>query len=310
MEIKRLEELRAEYHARYKKAFRIALVVSTIWVVGNMAFYWVASDGWASEMMYWVGSLIGSLISALFPFFVVIVVFLFKNRKVFAEYSVLYKSVFVEKALKEVFPGCSYQPDTGIERMELAETGMVNTGDVYRSEDLVTGEYRGLKFRQADVLIQERDTDSDGHTTYDTLFRGRWAVFDIKKDFKFKLAVVGKGFAVTSLRNNDKLHKFKAVRLESSEFHRRFNVYAQDGFEAFYLLDPALLARVEALGEAHKNRVALLFVNGELHIAVDNRRDAFEAAPMHKKIDVEAEIGKVREDIKLITDIVDSLKLK
>ena len=310
MEMKRLEELRAEYHERYKKALRVALVAAAIWVVGSMIFYLVAGGAFVPYVMYWIGSLIGSVLSALFPFIVVMIVFLFKNRKVFAEYSALYKSVFVERALKEAFPGCSYRSEAGIERAELAETGMVNVGDVCRSEDLVAGEYRGMKFRQADVLIQERDTDSDGHTTYDTLFRGRWVVFDIKKDFKFKLAVVGKSFQVVSLRNNDKLHKFRKVKLESGEFHRRFNVYAQDGFEAFYLQDPAFLVRAEKLGEAYQNRVALFFVDGELHIAVNNFQNSFEAASIRKEIDEKAEIEKVKKDIKLITDIVDSLKLK
>ena len=122
--------------------------------------------------------------------------------------------------------------------------------------------------------------------------------------------MIGKGFRAESLTNINKMNKFRKVELESSEFHGRFRVYAQDGFEAFYLLDPAFMTRVEKLGEAYRNRVALFFADGELHIAIDNLKNSFEAASMREKIDEEAEIAKVKEDIKLITDIVDSLKLK
>lgn len=208
------------------------------------------------------------------------------------------------------FSGCTYKMDAGIDESELLATSMVYTGDVYRSEDLVCGEYHGLKFKQADVLIQEREEDEDGHTSYRTIFMGRWAVFDIKKSFQYRLAVVGKGFGVASLRSHDKIHKFRRITLESDAFHNRFRVYAEDGFEAFYLLDPAFIERVERLGEAHGGRVALFFVQGELHIAVDNQSDAFEVASINKPIDAKAEVARVRADIKLITDIVDSLKLK
>ena len=57
-------------------------------------------------------------------------------------------------------------------------------------------------------------------------------------------------------------------------------------------------------------RAALFFVDGELHIAVNNFQNSFEAASIRKEIDEKAEIEKVKKDIKLITDIVDSLKLK
>ena len=43
---------------------------------------------------------------------------------------------------------------------------------------------------------------------------------------------------------------------------------------------------------------------------MNNFQNSFEAASMHKEIDEKAEIEKVKKDIRLITDIVDSLKLR
>ena len=310
MQLQDLEQKRAEYHQKYKKALKVALIVSISWSVVGILFSVFALVSTQAPAIAYLFVIFFSLASALFPFTIIMVFFLLKNRRALAEYRSLYKTVFVEEALQEAFPGCVYEANAGIGEVELARLGMVNTGDIFHSEDLVTGDYHGLKFKQADVLIRERDEDSDGNTTYVTLFRGRWAIFDIKKNFDFKLAVVGKSFRVASLRNNDKLHKFRKIELESDGFHGRFNVYAQDGFEAFYLLDPAFMTRVEKLGEACQNRVALFFVGGELHIAVNNFENSFEAASMHKEIDKKAEIEKVKKDIRLITDIVDSLKLR
>ena len=250
MDIRELENKRADYHAKLKRALKTATIVAVVWGVVAALLFVLSSIGSSTPAIVYFFIIFFSFVSAMFPFAIIMVVFLLKNRKTFTEYQTLYKELFVKTALEEVFPGCSYDANAGIERDELRKTGMVYTGDVYNSEDLVTGEYHGMRFRQADVSIQDRDTDEDGHTTYETLFMGRWAIFDIKKEFNFKLAVVGKGFAVANMRNNDKIHKFKPVRLESAEFHQRFKVYAQDGFEAFYLLDPAFMTRVEKLGEA------------------------------------------------------------
>lgn len=310
MQIQKLERLRAEYHAKYKKAQRYSLIAAAVCAVVILAVSLMAFRGGKSSLFSFMFVLIPVFTAAIFPYVLGMIIFYIANRKLVAEYRALYKTTFVEKALGEVFPGCSYQMNAGIDESELLATNMVDTGDVYRSEDLVCGEYNGLKFRQADVLIQEREEDEDGHTSYRTVFEGRWAVFDIKKDFQFKLAVVGKGFGVASLRSRDKIHKFRRITLESDAFHNRFRVYAEDGFEAFYLLDPAFLERIEKLGEAHGGRVALFFVDGKLHIAVDNRSNAFEAASITKPIDVDAEVTRVKADIKLITDVVDSLKLK
>ncbi|MBQ1528507.1 DUF3137 domain-containing protein [Candidatus Saccharibacteria bacterium] len=310
MQIQKLERLRAEYHAKYKKAQRYSLIVAAVCAVVILAVSLMTFRGGKPSLFSFMFVLIPVIMAAIFPYVLGMIIFYIANRKLVAEYRALYKTTFVEKALGEVFPGCSYQMNAGVDESELLATNMVDTGDVYRSEDLVCGEYNGLKFRQADVLIQEREEDEDGHTSYRTVFRGRWAIFDIKKSFQYRLAVVGGRFGVASLRNRDKIHKFRRVTLESNAFHNHFKVYAEDGFEAFYLLDPAFIERVERLGEAHGGRVALFFIGGELHIAVDNQSNAFEVASINRPIDVKAEVARVRADIKLITDIVDSLKLK
>ncbi len=310
MQIQKLERLRAEYHAKYKKAQRYSLIAAIALATLILGISLASSRGGRSSVFSFTFTLVSAFVVAIFPYTFGMIIFYIANHKLAAEYKSLYKSVFVEKALMDSFPGCTYKMDAGIDESELSTTCMVDTGDVYHSEDLVSGEYHGLKFKQADVLIREREEDNEGHTSYRTIFMGRWAVFDIKKDFQFKLAVVGKGFGVASLRSRDKIHKFRRITLESDAFHNRFGVYAEDGFEAFYLLDPAFLERIEKLGEAHGSRVALFFVGGKLHIAVDNRSNAFEAASINKPIDVDAEAARVKADIKLITDVVDNLKLK
>ena len=71
---------------------------------------------------------------------------------------------------------------------------MMDTGDIYSSNDYVEGKYKGILFRQSDVHIQNESTDSDGNTTYTTVFRGRWMIFDFNKPFKANVEVAQKNF--------------------------------------------------------------------------------------------------------------------
>ena len=86
-------------------------------------------------------------------------------------------------------------------------------------------------------------------------------------------------------------------------------MYAEDGFEAFYLLDPAIIERIEKLGARYKDKVAVFFYKGFLHVAIKDSSDSFRVPKASKPIEEGTEMGKVREDLKVLTDLVDGLKL-
>ena len=232
---------------------------------------------------------------------------MFHVRDTGKNYRKAYKAYFVSDALSKVFTDYRFNSDNGISKFEIQKTGMMKTGDVFKSNDLVTGKYKNINFTQSDVHIQDESTDSDGNTTYTTVFKGRWIIFDFKKDIDKKLAVVGKGFRGALVGKHG---GYKELELESSEFHKHFHVYAQDGFEAYYVLDPAFMERVMSLAIKHNDNVYLAFTDGRLHIGIHDGKDSFEPPSYKKSIDEQAEKQKVYKDIKVITDIVDNLKLK
>ena len=302
MQFQEVEKLRINFYNKIRKARRIVLFIALGVVVIFGLLIVLRSRSFLGLFPVVFFGLTTWLTGHVITYFL--------YHKDLMKFYAAYKKYFVESALLKVFPGCSYEFQNGISRERIAETGMMNTGDIFRSEDLVKGEYKGLKFEQSDMIIQEESRDSDGNTTTTTIFSGRYAIFDIKRTFDFRLGVVGKGFQAAQFRRLNKGVKFRKIQTESVEFQKRFRVYAEDGFEAFYLLDPAFIARVDKLGEAYKNRVALFFVNGELHIAVNDNKNSFEPSSYRKPLDEKSEVEKIEKDIKLITDIVDSLKLK
>ena len=121
-----------------------------------------------------------------------------KIQKPKQEFIRAFKNTFVLKSLQSVFTDLVYEPEKGLPYDVIASTNMMNMGDRYESEDYVSAKYKGIKFEQADVHIEEEheSTDSNGHTTrtWVTIFRGKWMIFDFNKTFKANIQVSQKNF--------------------------------------------------------------------------------------------------------------------
>ncbi|MBP5674752.1 DUF3137 domain-containing protein [Candidatus Saccharibacteria bacterium] len=295
-----LEKIRSEYK---KKVDQAKSKCFTIWLVVISAALFIAIMSRNGLAVFFAFSLQATIMIGIGGFLYTT----FHTRNDSANYRKAYKAYFVSDALSKTFSEYNFNSEKGIDKFEIQKIGMMNTGDRFMSNDLVTGKYKGNSFKQSDVHIENESTDSDGNTTYTTIFKGRWIIFDFKKDLHKKLAVVGKGFngAMASKRNG-----FKEIKLESADFHQHFNVYTQDGFEAYYVLDPAFMERTMALAEKHQDNVFLAFTDGQLHIGVHDGKDSFEPPSYKNPIDEAKEKSITHEEIKVITDIVDNLKLK
>ena len=219
------------------------------------------------------------------------------SRRIYEKY---YKAYFVKTSLRNILDNVKYDHEQGIDSQVLRDTRMIRMGNVYNSDDWTMAEYKGLDFVQADVEIGDSDTDGSR-----TLFKGRWMIFGFPKKFNFRLKVIEKWFP-SDLRYGN----MRRVEVESQDFNDLFKIYAEDDFEAFYLLDPALLEGITRLGKNYKGKIMLCFVENKLHVALHDRKDAFEPPRnVFKPLDEQAEMEKVAGEIKVVTDFVDGLRL-
>lgn len=242
----------------------------------------------------------------------IIVVFIFTHKPA-REYKLAFKDFFVKSSLIKIFTNLDYNPEKGLSENVIASTNMMYMGDRYSSNDLMTGCYKDIGFTQADVHIEDkrRSTDSDGntHTYYVTLFRGRWMIFDFNKRFKANVQVCQKGFGnnkVNSLFSNNKLQK---VEMESQKFNDLFSVYAKEPIDAFYILTPKIMEKIENLDSRNKGKLLLCFVDNKLHVGIYNNKDSFEPGSVFFKIKEDKVIDLISQDILKITMFVDELEL-
>ena len=230
------------------------------------------------------------------------------------EFTKEFKKKYVLAGLQQVFDNLVYKPNDGLPRNLIADTQMMRMGDRYTSNDYVSGTYKGIRVEQADVHIEEEytTTDSDGDTTthYETLFKGRWMIFDFNKTFVRNVQVAQKGFqnAKRGKLFAKKEEKYKKVKLEDVDFNKNFRVYAQHEEDAFYILTPAMMERIRRVTAGTEGKMIFCFVDDRLHVGVHNKKDSFEHS-LFKKIDEEKIQKDITGDIGLITQFVDELSL-
>ena len=225
-----------------------------------------------------------------------------------------YKRNVVISAFQKAFELISYDYEQGIPKNIIAETCMMNMGDIYNSNDYVKGKYKNINFEASDVHIQEEHSDDEGRTYYTTLFKGQWFIFDFNKTFKADLQVCQKNFNNTSRSKGvfglfePKNKKIQKVELEDIEFNKRFNVFSQNPIEAFYVLTPNTIEKIKTLDNQIKGSLLFCFINNKLHVGIASNKDLFEANP-YKKVNLEQAEQTVLAEINNITQFVDVLKL-
>ncbi len=226
-------------------------------------------------------------------------------------YNEAYKIYFIKRSLEKVFTNLQYNHATGLPR--LFTMSVMSGGDRYHSNDLVMATYNDINFIQADVHTERehRSRDSHGHTStsYTTIFRGRFLVFEFKRDFNFRLELFGKKFPGARLTTGEDGKKYKKFETESVEFNRRFNIYAQDGFEAFYILDPSFMEKIQEIGALYNDNILFGFIDKKMYVAINDNNDSFEPPRPDKFVDEKTELARVEKDIKTIVQFVDKLAL-
>lgn len=219
-----------------------------------------------------------------------------------------YKSIIVLEIFKNVFTDITYRPNYGIPEEDISNTNMMRMGDKYYSNDYIKAKYKNVPFEFSDIKIENEYTDSDGDKHTEILFKGQWYIFDFNKKFKADMQVCERFFRNAKRGGFFDYGKFNKVELEDIEFNKQFNVYAQNELDVFYVLTPNTMERIKELNQKTDGKLLLCFIDNKLHVGLHNSKDLFEQS-IFKKIDIEKNNKKVKNEILLITQFIDILNL-
>lgn len=225
------------------------------------------------------------------------------------EYSALYKSEIISEFVGALIENGEYLPEYGISESLFCDCGLFRSPDRYGSEDLIKGRMDRTAFMFSEVRAEERhvSTDSKGRTQeyWTDIFRGLIYVADFNKHFHGHTIVTRE--SLFGMRKN-------RVKLENSDFERKFNTYSTDQVEARYILTPHMMELILALDAKLKSgKIMLAFWDSYVIITITSYFNYFENSiytnllsgrnMLRNEYGLLVSLGQITEDLKLNTRI-------
>ena len=170
--------------------------------------------------------------------------------------------------------------------------------DRLTTNDYISGRYHDMDLRMCDLLLQQRQVHSDGkhtRTTYVTVFQGPFMEVAYDKTVQSPVTLSPKGF---SLFNS-------SIETESEEFNKRFEINCASEHDAFYILTPQMMERIERVHDLAEYDLYINFNKGHLYIGVNNHNNSFELGMFENN--AEAIQSEFEDDLKYLLSIIDEL---
>ncbi|MDE6241391.1 MAG: DUF3137 domain-containing protein [Anaeroplasmataceae bacterium] len=284
--ISQLEELEQERKSVNKKSkIGYAIAIGLI-VVGIACFFWIPF--------------------LMFIFMPIAIVLVIVTSSKVNKFRKKFKELVVKKLIKEELGvDAVYKMNGGISISEINSLKVARSPDRYRTEDYISCTYNGVPYEMCDCVLEEeyQTTDSNGHTqtSYQTYFKGRVIKIDFQRNLKIELKVVNhptRGFQYKPL---------VPFETEVIEFNKTFKCYANSKEDAFYILTPIMIQKMQELERMYKGGIYYVFTKGNLYILINNSGDSLEVS-VSKPLD-EKQMNKIKSDILIGASIINEFRM-
>lgn len=201
-------------------------------------------------------------------------------KRTYETFNQAFKGAYVLQTVETAggFSDLSYTPKGGFSYNELRDSLVVNSGEYkyFKSEDQLSGTLYAVPFSYSDVVTQYLKRNGK-KSEIRTIFSGQVMRFTLPEDFKWSfghLQIFEKEF-LSNLKGRTAPYK---VQTENEAFNRRFEIFAADEHNAFYLLTPRMLEQIARFADFANCQIALTFVGMSLYVAVDRPHSMFNAS--------------------------------
>ena len=215
-------------------------------------------------------------------------------QKLQKEMKDLYKDAFVREPLMNNFENVHYEPNGGFLRENIEAFQLCEMGNSFWSEDYIQATYRGVNFEVAEVNMREVDKSSDSNRV-ETYFEGRMMVFHFPNKLVCSVSVFSRKFKHRPLSRREA--KETKVELEMVQFNNDFDVYSETQQDAFYLITPHFMERLQFLAGRYES-IAMHVVGNRVFLGFNEPgKKIFDANIDVGKVDINQEMAKVQAEI-------------
>lgn len=215
-------------------------------------------------------------------------------QKLQKEMKDLYKDAFVREPLMNNFENVHYEPNGGFLRENIEAFQLCEMGNSFWSEDYIRATFQGVNFEVAEVNMREVDRSSDSNRV-ETYFEGRMMVFHFPDKLVSSVSVFSRKFKHRPLSRREA--KETKVELEMVQFNKDFDVYSENQQDAFYLITPHFMERLQFLAGRYES-IAMHVVGNRVFLGFNEPgKKIFDANIDVGKVDINQEMAKVQAEI-------------
>ena len=219
------------------------------------------------------------------------------------DYKINFKESFIGAIITELLPGAKYKHDKGLPASVFLKngSGILDFGfSSYKTEDYISGKIDDWQIEVAESEFSRSSGDSKT-----ILFSGQ--VIRLTLDVKFSSNLIIQSKKLNYRAKHASNHR---VRLESLEWEDSFDTYCADPVFARYILNPAVMERIQEL----KNRYSGLgfsFIENYIIIVWDNGREMWEPIlKIHDQNELKQEVLRYLNDWGLILNLIHELEIQ
>ncbi|MBL7737816.1 MAG: DUF3137 domain-containing protein [Chitinophagaceae bacterium] len=239
---------------------------------------------------------------------VIILLVIYHNRR--KGYVASFKEKIIRRIINFIDPLLEYNPRYCIHENDYTKSGLfLQEPDRYQGDDYVEGK-RDETFFCFSELHTEHKVGSGKNTSWHTIFKGIFFMADFNKNFSGRTYVWSEHNPQLNFFNK-LLSSFawdlEKIKLESTEFEKRFIVYGNDQVEARYILTPSFMERMIKLQGMMGEGISFSFVNTNINVAVPVKDELFEPS-VFSPSDYQ-KLGDYYNTVHIVFDIIDELKL-
>ena len=215
-------------------------------------------------------------------------------QKLQKEMKDLYKDAFVREPLMNNFENVHYEPNGGFLRENIEAFQLCEMGNSFWSEDYIRATFQGVNFEVAEVNMREVDRSSDSNRV-ETYFEGRMMVFHFPDKLVSSVSVFSQKYKHRPLSRREA--KETKVELEMVQFNKDFDVYSENQQDAFYLITPHFMERLQFLAGRYES-IAMHVVGNRVFLGFNEPgKKIFDANIDVGKVDIDQEMAKVQAEI-------------
>lgn len=167
---------------------------------------------------------------AMFFMFFIIVVAILLCALVSKKYVETFKDVAIRRMIEVQNPNYVYEPNVGVTSYDYNKSKFDLNWDKFESEDGIEGELNSkVRFRMSQVRTAKETRDSDGDRKETTTFLGLYGMIELPIFVNGNINISGDNIFMKYSKSR--------INLESAEFEKYYNVYADNKVWAFQILN-------------------------------------------------------------------------